>query len=77
MMLVFSQFEAYISFKFLSDGKGRPSGLHAAFGGKVNVIKHGSYFGLDIRRHSWLRNSYLEFGIIRLRTLHVNASFWV
>ena len=59
-----SQFEAYVSAKFPSDGKRGISGLlQAAFGGKVKVIKHDSYFGLDIRRHSWLRNSYFELGI--------------
>ena len=50
-----SRFEVYASAKFLSDGKRGTSGLlQAAFGGKVKVIKHNSYFGLDI--HSWLRN---------------------
>ena len=59
-----SQFEYYVSAKFLSDGKhGRSGLLHAAFGGKVKVVKHDLYFGLDSRRRSWLRNSYLGLGI--------------
>ena len=55
-----SRFEAYVSAKFPSDGKRK---THAAFGGKVMVIKNDLYFGLGIRRHSWLRNLYLESGI--------------
>ena len=35
--------------------------LQAEFGGKVKVVKHDSYFGLNIR--SWLRNSHLGLGI--------------
>ena len=41
-----SQFEAYVSAKFPSDGKYGTSGiLNAAFGRKVKVIKHDSYLG--------------------------------
>ena len=47
------RFEAYVSAKFPSDGKHGTSGLfHAAFGRKVKVIKHDSYFRLDICRRS-------------------------
>ena len=59
-----SRFEAYVSAKFPSDGKRGTSGLlRAMFGGKVKVIKHDLYFGLDIHRRSWLRNLYLGLGI--------------
>ena len=60
-----SRFKVYVSAKFPSDGKCRTSGLlHAVFGGKVQVIiKYDSYFGLDIDKCSWLRNSYLGLGI--------------
>ena len=62
--VVSSQFEAYVSAKFLSDGKrGTSRLLHAAFEGKVRAIKYDLYFGLDIRRHSLLRNSYLGLEI--------------
>ena len=60
------QFEVDISAKFLSEEKRGTSGhLHAAFGRKmkVHVIKHDSYFRLDICRGSWLRNSNLGLGI--------------
>ena len=67
------RFEVYISAKFLttSDGKRGTGGLlHASFVGRVKVIKHGSYFRLDIR--SWLR---IRDSCLGLWMLH--ASFWV
>ena len=73
-----SRFEMYFSAKFPNDGKRRTSGLlHAAFLGKVNVIKHDSYFGLDIRRRSWLRNSVFRIRDLCLGLWTLHASFWV
>ena len=45
-----------------SDGKQRTSGvLHLALGGKVKVIKHDQYIGLDVRIS--VRNWCLGLGI--------------
>ena len=71
------RFEAYVSAKFPSDGKCGTSGLaHAAFVGKVKVIKHDSYFGLDICRHSWLRNFVFRIRDSCLRFMDATCKFW-
>ena len=52
-----SRLEAYISAKFSSDGKawGERISTCSIWRKREGVIKHNSYFGLDICGRSWLK----------------------
>ena len=72
----FRSLEVYVSAKFPRDGKrGTSELIHVAFVGKVKVVKHDLYFGLDICRRSWLRNFVFRIRDSCLRFMDATCKF--